>query len=92
MSGADPCTASKDRALMAEIRARHKAKAADKRGAEIADDIAVEILKQQRVVLIGIHHQLHAGVVDNVLAVKDFRKSLRHLARTAQKTAHPTSS
>ena len=53
--------------------------------AQIADDVAVEVLQQQRVVLVGIHHQLHAGVVDDVLAVEDLGKPLGHLARAAQK-------
>jgi len=33
----------------------------------------------------GIHHHLHAGIVDEVLGIDDVGKFLRHLARTAQK-------
>ena len=62
----------KHRYLMADVRAWHKAETADESSAEVGDDVAVEIFHQQHVVLVGVHHQLHAGVVDDVLAVGDF--------------------
>ena len=61
----------KDGALCAEVCSGNKAEAADQARAEIADDVAIEIFKQQRVVLEWVHHQLHAGVVDQLLAVED---------------------
>ena len=76
-----------DGAFVAEVGAGDEAETADEGRAEIADDVAVEILKQQRVVLVGIHDQLHAGVVDDVLAVKNLGESLGNLARAAQKQA-----
>ena len=66
-----------DGALDAEVGAGDEAEAADEAGAEIADDVAVEIFKQQRVVLEGVHDELHAGVVDDVLAVEDVRETPR---------------
>ena len=51
------------------------------------DDVAVEILQQQHVVLVGIHHQLHAGVVHDVLAVGDLGIFLRDVARAADEQA-----
>ena len=91
MSGAEPCTASKMAQSMAEVGAGHQAEAADEGRAEVADDVAVEVFEQQRVVLVGIHHQLHAGVVDDVLAVEDLRKVLRppcgRSAETGRRTA-----
>src|SRR5208283_5354733 len=77
----------KDGALMAEIRAGHKAKSADQSRAQIGNNVAVEILQQQHVVLVGVHHQLHASVVDNVLAVGDLGILFRDVARAAQKQA-----
>ena len=76
-----------DRALVAEVRARHHPQAADKCGAQIGDDVAVEILQQQHVVLVRIHHQLHAGVVDDVLAISDLGIFLRDVARAANEQA-----
>src|ERR1700756_5098727 len=74
----------KDRAFRAEIGTRHKAQPADERRTQIADDIAVKILKQQRVVLVGIHYELHARIVDDVLTVKYFGKLFRDFAGAAQ--------
>src|SRR5665213_144975 len=74
-----------DGALHAQVCSRNQAQAAHEAGAEVADDVAVEIFKQQRVVLEGIHDQLHASVVDEVLAVENIREPLGHLAGTAQK-------
>ena len=71
MSGALPCTASKTAALLAEIGARHEPEAADQSGAQIGDDVAVEIRQQQHVELLGLHHQLHARRVDDPLVVGD---------------------
>ena len=71
----------------AEVGAGDEAEAADEGRAEIADDVAVEIFKQQRVVLVGIHDKLHAGVVDDVLAVINLGKSFGHFAGAAQKEA-----
>jgi hypothetical protein len=74
-----------DGALVAEIRAGDETEAADQSRAQIRKNVAVKILHQQDVVLIGVHHQLHAGVVDNVFAVGDLGILLRNVARAAQK-------
>ena len=65
MSGALPCTASKTAHVLADVRARHDAEAADEAGAEVGDDVAVEVLEQQHVELLGSHDELHAEVVDD---------------------------
>ena len=65
-----------DGAVGAEVRARHQSQPAHERRAQIRDDVAVQVLQQQHVVLVGIHHQLHAGVVHDVLAVGDLRDTL----------------
>ncbi len=73
ISGAEPCTASKMAQSRAEVCARHQPKAADESRAQIGDDVAVKVFQQQHVVLVRVHHQLHAGVVHDVLAVGDLR-------------------
>ena len=75
----------KNGALVPEIRARDKAESADQPRAQIGNNVAVEIFQQQHVVLVGVHHQLHAGVVDDVLAVSDLGILFRDGARAAQK-------
>src|SRR5208337_5630440 len=72
-------------AFMAEISAGNEAKTADQSRAQVGNNVAVEILQQQHVILVGVHHQLHAGVIDNVLAVGDLGILLRDVARAAQK-------
>ena len=62
-------------------------KPSDKRGAEIADDVSVEIFEQQHVVLIRIGDELHAGVVNDVLAVRDLGVILGDVARAADEKA-----
>src|SRR3984957_16350707 len=73
-----------DRALGTQIRARYQAQAAHECRAQVADDVAIQIFSQQGVVLVWVHDQLHAGVVDDVLTIGDLWKAFRHLARTAQ--------
>ena len=60
MSGALPCTASNTRDLGPEVRRADDAEAADEAGAQIRDDVAVQIRQQQHVELLGLHHQVHA--------------------------------
>src|SRR5258708_24971785 len=77
----------KNRTVIAEVCAGNKAQAPDECGAQIRNDVAVEIFHDQHVVLIWIHHQLHTSVVDDVFAVSDLGKSLGHGAAAAQKQA-----
>src|SRR5260370_10254417 len=83
--GCGPVYGFKDGALVAEIRAGDKAEAADQSRAQIGKNVAVKILHQQDVVLVGVHDQLHASVVDDVLAVGDLGILFRDVARTSQK-------
>src|SRR4029077_5823112 len=46
-----------DRGLGADVRSRRKAEAADETGAEIRDDVAEEIRRDDHVELLGPHHQ-----------------------------------
>src|SRR2546430_3233816 len=76
-----------DGAVVANIRAGNESQSADESGAEVGDDVAIKIFHQQHVVLVGIHDQLHAGVVHDVLAVSDFGILLSHVAGAAEKKA-----
>jgi len=73
MSGAEPCTASKNGAVITNIRAGNKGPVrrpkSGRRGRRI--DVPIKVFHQQHVVLVGIHYQLHAGVVHDVLAISD---------------------
>jgi len=73
-----------DSALVSEVGAGNEAEPANEAGAEVADDVAVEVFEEQRVVLVGVHDELHAGVVNDVLAVENFRELLAHLTGATQ--------
>ncbi len=48
--GALPCIGSKTATVVADVGARRDAEAADQPGAEVADDVAVEVGQQEHVV------------------------------------------
>ena len=81
-----PCTASKTRTRRSDSP-RHDAQSSHEPGAQIRNDVAVEIRHQQQVVLIGIHDELHARGVDDVLAVDDLGIFFCDIAGAAQETA-----
>ena len=57
--------------LDAEVRRRHDAEPADQPGAQVRHDVAVEVRHQQHVELRRVHHQVHAGGVDDPLVADD---------------------
>ena len=61
-----------------------RAQPADESGAEVGDDVAVEIRQQQHVELLRPHHELHARCVDDPFAVGDVRARGGHLARRVE--------
>ena len=77
----------KDGAVIANIGAGHETESANESRAEIRNDVAVQILHQKHVVLIRVHHELHAGVVNNVFAVSDLGVFFGNVARTPQEKA-----
>src|SRR6266853_5286748 len=77
----------KDSAARADVCPRHQPQPADKRRAQVRDDVAVKVFHHQHVILVRIHHQLHAGVVNDVLTVSDLREFLVYLATATQKQA-----
>ncbi len=76
-----------DRAVIANIRAGHESQPADERRAQVRNNVAVEVFHHQHVVLIRIHHQLHAGVVHNVLAVGNLGIVFGHIAGSSAETS-----
>src|SRR5207253_3888650 len=76
-----------DGAVVANIRAGNESQSADKSGAEVGDDVPIKVFHQQHVVLVGIHDQLHASVIHDVLAIGDLGILLGNVAGAAQKKA-----
>src|ERR1700757_1000144 len=85
--GRGPMDSLKNCAFIAQVRAGHKSQPTDKSGAQIRENISVEIFHHQHIVLVRIHHQLHAGVVDDVFAVSDLGIIFRYVAAAAQEQA-----
>ncbi len=66
-----------DGAVGAEVGRAHDAKAADEAGAQVRDDVAVQVRHHQHVEPFRVQHELHAGGVDDALVVGDVRKLAR---------------
>src|SRR6266850_989672 len=57
----------KSRPQLANVCSRNETETADEAGAKIRNDVAVKILKQHHIKLLGPHHELHARVIDNLV-------------------------
>ena len=68
------------RAFVADVGAGHHAEAPDKARGQVAHDVAIKIRQQKHVKLQGIHHDLHAGVVNDKFLVFDGGEICRHRA------------
>ena len=75
------------RVLLAEIRAADDSETTHQAGAEIGDDVAVEVFEQQDVELLGFDHQVHAQRVDDAVVGLDVRIVGRDLAEAVQEQA-----
>src|SRR5262249_22096678 len=64
--------------FVANVAAGNDAEASDKARGEVAHDIAVKIRQQKHVILFGLQHHLHAGVVNDEFFVFDVRIFLCH--------------
>src|SRR5437016_119064 len=58
-------------AFFSDVGAGHNAQTADKPRGQIAHHVAIQIREQEHVKLQGIHHDLHAGVIDDEFLVFD---------------------
>ena len=75
------------RRLRADVGAGREAQAADHAGAEVGDDVAVEVREHDHVVLLGARDELVAEVVDDPVLELDVRVVLGHLAARLQEQA-----
>src|SRR6185437_3400298 len=76
-----------DGGVGADVGSGNESQAADEGRAQVAHDVAIEVFEQQHVVLVGVHDELHAGVVDDVLAVGDLRKVSGDFPRALEEQA-----
>ena len=74
--GALPCVASKTAYLVADVRPRREPEPAVKPGAEVDEDVAVEVRHHHHVVQLRLLHELHRHVVDDAILELDLRKLL----------------
>ena len=81
-----------DRAGCADVRAGREPEAADHAGAEVGDDVAVEVGQHDHVVLLGPRHELVAEVVDDAVLELDVGMALGHLRARPRGTARPRTS
>ena len=70
--------------LASEVRARAPGPGRRPAGAQIGDDVAVEVRQQQHVELLRPHHEVHAGRVDDLLVVARYPEALRDRARALE--------
>ena len=84
MSGALPCTASNTAQLSPRFAPGTTPSPPTRPGAQVGEDVAVEVLEQQHVELRRVLHELHAAVVDDDLAVADPRMIARHAPRALE--------
>ena len=84
MSGAEPCTASKTATSSPMLAPGRHAEAADQTGAQVREDVAVEVLQTQHVELVRVHHELHAGGIDDGVVGLDLGVVLGDLAEAVE--------
>ena len=73
-----------DRDLVAGVRTRSEPESSGEPGAEVTEDVAVEIRHHHDVVQLGLLHELHGHVVDDAILELDLRKLLADLLGNAQ--------
>ena len=74
-------------AVLADVRPGGDAQAADEPGAEVGEDVAVEVGQDQDVVQLGLLHELHAHVVDDPVLEFDVGVRLGDLAADFEEEA-----
>ena len=81
-----------DGAAGADVLAGGDAEAADQAGAQIADDVAVQVRQHEHVVQLGLLHELHAHVIDDALFEFDVGIFLGHAAAPSAGTGRRNTS
>ena len=77
----------KDGTVGSDIGAGGHAKAAHKTGAQVADNVAIQIGQDQNIEVVGVLNQTHAGGVDDLVVELDIGIVGSHLASHAQEQA-----
>ena len=80
MSGAEPCVACAIACFSPTHKARREAQPADQTGADIGQDVAELVGRDDHVELLRRHDELHRDGVDQHFLEFDIRIFLRHLA------------
>ena len=70
--------------LLPDVRAGRHTKAADEAGAQVGDDVAVQVGQDEDVVLLGSLDELHREVVHDAVVEADVRVVLGHPSRRLQ--------
>ena len=74
-------------AVLAQIRRRHHAQAADQPRAQVRHDVAVQVRQQQHIEPLGVHHQVHAGGIDDAIVELDVGVARGHRSRAVEEQA-----
>src|SRR6266403_536045 len=85
--GGGPVHRLEDGVAYAQVRTRYDAEPAHQTGAQVGDDVAVEVLEEQHVERLRPADELQAGVVDDQLLVADAGVVLRHLPGAGEEEA-----
>ena len=75
------------RDTVADVRAGRNAQAADQTGAEVGEDVAIEVFHDHHVVEFRLLDQLHAHIVHEHLLILDVRVLFRHFLSDLEKQA-----
>ena len=75
-----------DGRAVADVGAGREAEAADQAAGEVGENVAEQVFHHHHVERVRIHHQLHAGGVDDAVVGLDRRIALRRRAGTCAGT------
>ena len=62
-----------------DIAGWNESETADQTAAEVGEDVSLQVLHDHHVKLVRVHHELHAGVVDDLVIALDLRIFFRDL-------------
>src|SRR5262249_32845983 len=83
-AGSSPVNRFEDGDLFANVCAGRNAQPAHESSSKIRDDVSVKVLQQQNIKLVGVDHELHAGVVYDQIVCFDIRIVFGNFPETVQ--------
>src|SRR5262249_37329382 len=86
-AGSSPVNRFEDGDLFANVCAGRNAQPAHESSSKIRDDVSVKVLQQQNIKLVGVDHELHAGVVYDQIVCFDIRIVFGNFPETVQEQA-----